>query len=36
MLDDYARMRELLGDPGAPERAAARIMTLMESSSHSA
>ncbi len=36
MLDDYARMRELLGDPGAPERAAARIMTLMESADHSA
>jgi lipid-A-disaccharide synthase len=29
MLKDYARMREILGEPGAPRRAAARILELM-------
>lgn len=29
MLANYARMREILGEPGAPRRAAARILELM-------
>jgi lipid-A-disaccharide synthase len=33
MLQDYARMRDLLGEPGAPKRAAARILQLFESKS---